>query len=171
MAGTNCMIAFDANVLIYSFDDTEPLKHTAALDCLAAHTEESNHLRLIWQVACETLAWLRKRQSEGVYTAEEVQRTFRNILATYPLVLPTPEVLTTSFELRNRHSLSHWDSLLLAACISAGIDTLYSEDMSDGMLYEFVSVINPLPSSTDIEQATSTRRIGRRMRLRRQHED
>lgn len=41
------------------------------------------------------------------------------------------------------YSLSHWDSLLLAACATAGVDTLYSEDMDDGMTYDTVKVVNP----------------------------
>ena len=51
-----------------------------------------------------------------------------------------------SFDLTARYSLSHWDSLLVAACIEAGIDTLYSEDMGDGAVYDSLTVINPLKS-------------------------
>lgn len=52
-----------------------------------------------------------------------------------------------SFELQKHHSLSHWDSLLIAARVSAGIDTLYSEDMSHGATYDSVTVINPFRDS------------------------
>jgi predicted nucleic acid-binding protein len=45
--------------------------------------------------------------------------------------------------LSSRYSLSHWDSLLLAACEDAGVDTLYSEDLDDGMTYDAVTVVNP----------------------------
>ena len=40
-------------------------------------------------------------------------------------------------------SLSHWDSLLLAACLEAGVETLYSEDLQDGANYDSVRVVNP----------------------------
>ncbi len=43
----------------------------------------------------------------------------------------------------SRLSLSHWDSMLLAACIEAGVDTLYSEDLDAGTTYNTVTVINP----------------------------
>lgn len=46
-------------------------------------------------------------------------------------------------ELYARFQLSHWDSLLLAACLEAGVDTLYSEDMQHGHDYDGVTVINP----------------------------
>jgi len=32
---------------------------------------------------------------------------------------------------------------LLAGCLEAGIETLYSEDLDAGMTYDTVSVINP----------------------------
>ena len=48
-----------------------------------------------------------------------------------------------SFEFRERYSLSHWDSMLLAAYATAGVDTLYSEDMDNGMTYGSVRVVNP----------------------------
>ena len=38
--------------------------------------------------------------------------------------------------------VSHWDSMLLA-CVAAGVDTLYSEDLDAGMTYETVTVVNP----------------------------
>ncbi|MDZ4689127.1 MAG: PIN domain-containing protein [Planctomycetaceae bacterium] len=137
------MIAFDANVFIYSMDDTEQRKHLPALDCLAAHAGDPDPPRLMWQVACETLAWMRRRQSQGEFTAEEVELTFHELVVTYPLVMPTSDLLEASFDLRRQYSLFHWDSLLLAACITADVDTLYSEDMSHGMTYDSVTVINP----------------------------
>lgn len=33
--------------------------------------------------------------------------------------------------------------MLLAACIDAGVDTLYTEDLSHGVVYDGVSVNNP----------------------------
>jgi len=40
-------------------------------------------------------------------------------------------MIPRSLGLTSRHSLSHWDSLLLAVCIEANVDTLYSEDLGD----------------------------------------
>ena len=39
--------------------------------------------------------------------------------------------------------VSNWDSLLIAACIEANVDTLYSEDLGDGEQYDTVNVVNP----------------------------
>ncbi len=139
----NCMIAIDANILIYSFDNSAPSKHVAALEFLAELLKRSHTPCLMWQVACETLSWLRRCKADGMLADEEVSSRFRMLLSAYPLVYPTDGVLEFSFELQNRYSLSHWDSILLAACISAEVTTLYSEDMSHGMKYDSVTVFNP----------------------------
>lgn len=65
------------------------------------------------------------------------------MLNVFPLASPTGSVVDHSIRLHASYSLSHWDSLLLGGCIDAGVDTLYSEDLSDGAVYDTVRVINP----------------------------
>jgi predicted nucleic acid-binding protein len=61
----------------------------------------------------------------------------------FPIRTPTEAIFHTSFELRDRFSLSHWDSMLLAACKEAGVTRLYSEDMDAGTNYDGLSIVNP----------------------------
>jgi predicted nucleic acid-binding protein len=43
-----------------------------------------------------------------------------------------------------RYQLSHWDALIVAAALLADCDTLYSEDLQDGQVFdERLTVINP----------------------------
>jgi len=61
----------------------------------------------------------------------------------FPLVLPSSQVLSVSKRLTMAYSLSHWDSLLAAAAIEAGVDTLYTEDLQAGATYETLTIVNP----------------------------
>jgi len=46
--------------------------------------------------------------------------------------------------LAKQYSLSHWDSLIVAAALLADCATLYSEDMQHGQIFEgTLSVVNP----------------------------
>lgn len=137
------MIAFHANVLIYSMDDSDAVKHRQSLEWIREHLNDPEPPVLMWQVACETPTWFRKRQSQRLLTGDRVNSEIRRIVATFPLVMPEPEVLDGALALKGRYHLSHWDSLLLAACILAGVDTLYSEDMSHSGKFDSVTVINP----------------------------
>ena len=43
-----------------------------------------------------------------------------------------------------RYALSHWDSLIVAAAPLAKCDTLYSEDMQHGQIFDGrLTVVNP----------------------------
>jgi predicted nucleic acid-binding protein len=52
-------------------------------------------------------------------------------------------VLDHALALTNRYILSHWDSMLLGACLGAGVDTLYTEDMGAPVVIDRISLINP----------------------------
>ncbi len=67
-------------------------------------------------------------------------QSFRGI---FPIKTPRAVVFDHVLELYERFSLSHWDSLLLAACADAGVTRLYSEDMQHGADIDGVKIINP----------------------------
>lgn len=47
-------------------------------------------------------------------------------------------------ELREKHSFSYWDSLIVAAALDAGCSTLFSEDMQHGQNIENrLTIVNP----------------------------
>src|SRR5262245_12105856 len=126
---TSCMNAIDTNILAYSIDASDPAKADAALALIERLSTIDTVL--LWQVACELGAVVTKVRRRGgtTLTPEEVVATFR---AKYALAFPDEWVLETAFELHDRHSLSYWDALLLAACVSAGVDALYTEDLTTG---------------------------------------
>lgn len=91
----------------------------------------------------EFLAKLRKWEAAGKLPADELAKRFSEFLATWVLAIPTVKIFPLAMQLHGRYSLSHWDSLLIAACQEAGVTCLYSEDMQHGADYGGVKVINP----------------------------
>jgi predicted nucleic acid-binding protein len=59
-------------------------------------------------------------------------------------MMPSPAVLDFALDLSARHSLSHWDSMVLGACKEAGVTTLYTEDMGSPTAYDGIQLLNPL---------------------------
>jgi len=54
-------------------------------------------------------------------------------------------ILLKASDLRNRYSLSYWDSMIVAAALEASCSVLYSEDMQSGLLVDqSLKIINPL---------------------------
>ena len=140
------MIAVDTNIFIYALDDLELVKHERAVVFLESLGRDAKPKALPWQVACELLAWMRRNATKSTVSNEQIRADITSVTTRFPLVYPSHRLLGISLDLTSRHSLSHWDSLLVAACIEAGVETLYSEDMGDGVVYDSVTVINPLKS-------------------------
>jgi predicted nucleic acid-binding protein len=137
------MNAIDTNILAYSLDATEPAKQARARAFIDGVFASAEATLIPWQVAVELLACLRKWESTGRISNDDVQARFSEFLTVWQLALPTAKLFQTSFRLRERYSLSHWDSLLIAACKEAGVNRLYSEDMQHGADYDGVSTVNP----------------------------
>ena len=95
------------------------------------------------QVASEFINGLRRWESKQVLTPEKVNDFVGWMIEMFPIVTPQHMTVLTALDLSRRYCLSHWDSMLLAACIEAGVTTLYSEDLSNGMRYDSVLVVNP----------------------------
>jgi predicted nucleic acid-binding protein len=136
------MIAIDTNVFFYAVDADQPERRVKAIALLTSY-EIAPDVVVPWQVVCEFLSLLRKRQSQKRITAEELESCLRKMLNSFQLVFPTRAVLDRALELFSRYSLSHWDSLLVAACLEAGVSTLYSEDMGHETQYDGLTIINP----------------------------
>jgi predicted nucleic acid-binding protein len=137
------MNAVDTNVFVYALDVDEPIKQAKAQELFKRLSQPPTDTILPWQVASELLHNLRKREAAGRIGAADVEAHFRDFLAMFPLIIPNTQVFQKYFDLHSRFSLSHWDSMLLAACKEAGVDILYSEDMGTGTNYDGVVIVNP----------------------------
>ena len=61
----------------------------------------------------------------------------------------TPDMTELAMLIGERHQISHWDSLIVAAALVTGCDTLYSEDLQDGQVFEGrLTVKNPFAGSS-----------------------
>ena len=139
----NYMNAIDTNVFAYAFDPADPAKQARARTLLHAYVLKPHKTVFLWQVAVEFLACLRKAEKKRLLTEEQVQVNFREVLQLFPLALPSATVFDRGFVLHKHYSLSHWDSLLVAACQEAGVTCLFTEDMQHGADYNGVNIVNP----------------------------
>lgn len=137
------MNAVDTNVLIYSLDANEPVKQAKAKALLADLTANRRPTILPWQVAGELLNWLRKWELSGAVSSVDAEDYFHDFLSLFPLAIPSAQLFPAYFGLRHRFTLSHWDTMLLAACKEAGVTRLYSEDLDAGTNHDGLAVVNP----------------------------
>lgn len=82
------------------------------------------------------------------FTEDQISQLIASFYEKYPVIeLDKPTLLTAS-ELRQRYSLSFWDSLIVASVQHADVSVLYSEDLQHGLAVEGqLQVINPFAES------------------------
>jgi len=137
------MNAVDTNVLIYRLDRRDPIKQAKARALLRRLTTDAEPAVLPWQVLGELVRQLRHWHDQKRLTRDAMLRYVAAFRSVFPAVMPTPAVLDHALDLTGRFSLSHWDSMLLGACIEANVNTLYTEDMGAPTTYDSVRLVNP----------------------------
>jgi predicted nucleic acid-binding protein len=137
------MNAVDTNVLIYRLDKHEPVKQAKARDLLRKLAAGATPTMIFWQVLAEFVRQLRAWEDQGRITRNALLRYVGVFRRLFPVVMPTPAILDRALDLSGRYSLSHWDSMVLGACVEANVDTLYTEDMGAPISYDRVQLLNP----------------------------
>lgn len=132
----------DTNVWLYALLPQQgDVKHRRAVQCLLAlHRPWINS-----QIVREASHNLLKKGGIPEGRLRELLQDWYQNCSVHPSSL-AQHVLAS--ELRERHALSYWDSLIVAAALDAGCTTLYSEDMQHGLVVQGQLVIsNPFNES------------------------
>jgi predicted nucleic acid-binding protein len=135
------MNAVDTNILIYVNDPRDPSKQQIAVSLVSTLTDSV----LLWQVACEYLAASRKLEPLG-YDRAQAYQYIRDLQQVWYTALPTWSLIDRAQDLMNRFSLSHWDSMIVAACLEASVQTLYTEDFGYSII-DGLAIVNPFKIS------------------------
>lgn len=134
----NGSVFLDANVVLYSFSITEPDKASVARGLLNKKPWISP------QVVFESLNVMLKKWRVERFAAVY---TIKQLLPKCSLCPETDAVVLDALFLFEQYGLQSYDSKIVAAALSAGCATLYSEDMQDGLVIEGrLTIVNPFKS-------------------------
>jgi predicted nucleic acid-binding protein len=133
----------DTNVLIYAHD----------LDAGDRHGVASAILRDLWSTRL------------GMLSTQVLQEFYVNVTQKIPSPLPRtlarqivrsyslwhvevlePEMILRASDIEERHQLSFWDALVVAAALHGGAAKLLTEDLSPGQILEGLAIENPFVS-------------------------
>ena len=130
------MSFLDTNVLIYAASGkrSEPRKWQISLDLL-----DERDAAISAQVLAEFYVVVLKRRYLDAARAANWLET----LSMMPMVPVDASLVLEGAALSRRFQISYWDAALISACKRCGAETLYTEDLNHGQLYEGVRVVNP----------------------------
>ncbi len=143
-------VTLDTNILIYAFDERDPVKQTIAKQVLRRMADIAAPLAL--QVIGEFQNAMVKRLKMPAPFAASSGHQLLATFPTFPYDDLAVERATSSFATGR---FSYWDGLLLATAEQAGVTALISEDMQDGMRFGLLEIINPFDGSALSARARS----------------
>lgn len=117
----------DTNIWLYAFIEEDDITKSAIARQLLQTIEPVISTQVINEVCVNLL----KRQ---ILTEEQVRTLIASFYEKYQVVELTRSVLSRASDLRQRYSLSFWDSMIIASALEADITTIYSEDMHHGLM-------------------------------------
>lgn len=124
----------DTNVAVYCLD-ADATRRAKALAVMRSHPVISV------QVVNEFLSVVLRR---GRLPRETVIRLVRILMNRCEVMSVTRQTVETALYLGDRYQVSHWDSLIIAAALAAGCDTLFSEDLQHSQIFNgHLTVVNP----------------------------
>ena len=130
----------DTNVLVYAYDKDAGAKHERANELVTEFWEQQTGIvstQVLQEFYVTVTAKLPKpinpNRARGIVRAYNQWRLETNGIDT---------ILLAS-EIQQRHQISFWDGLIIAAAARSGAERLLTEDLNDGQLIEGVLVSNP----------------------------
>jgi len=130
----------DTNVLIYAHDKGAGDRHRVASDLITRLWEERTGV-LSTQVLQELWVNIRRKASRPLPRDEALELV--NDYCRWEVVVNSAESVVEAIRLEERFTVSFWDALIIQAAQTAGVDTLYSEDLNGGQVYGSVRVVDP----------------------------
>ena len=129
----------DTNVLVYTFDETDPGKRRQA-ETLVNESLASGSGCVSFQVVQETLNVLIRRLG---FVTEDARRVLQQVLIPLWQVNPTAALYQDAISLQGRYGFTFYDSLIVASALEAGCTRLYSEDLQHGQQIQRLTILNP----------------------------
>ena len=130
----------DTNVLIYAHDLSSGPKHTRARG-LVQELWQSGEGCLSVQVL--QAFYVNVTQKVAKPLATEVAAQIIADLAAWQIHRPGAEDVLDAIRLQDRYQLPSWDAMIVASAAQLGCQTLWTEDLNPGQVYERVTVLSP----------------------------
>ncbi len=127
----------DTNIWLYAFIEGDDPAKSATARRLIHEVDPIVSTQVINEVCVNLLR-------RANFTEEQIGPLIESYYEKYQVIESSKAVLITASQLRQQHSFSFWDSIILASALGAGTSILYSEDMQHGLSIEGkLQVLNP----------------------------
>ena len=129
----------DTNVVLYSLNDSAPVKHKVAQTLVARAI--AGEFVISTQVLAELAAVVMKKFADRLTPRDLI--AFLDTLAPVPIIKPDAEIVRRAVQAHAAYQIGFYDGMIVAAAERAGCKRILSEDLNAGQEYFGVEVANP----------------------------
>ena len=124
-------IFIDTNVWVYLFlqDDNEKYK---AVEKFLSDNNDTATFFITYQIINEVSNTMLRYK----YAENEIREYVGRLYQTCTIQNFNKEIILTASSIRERYSISFWDSILVGSALFAECNTLISEDMQNGLIVD-----------------------------------
>jgi len=139
----------DTNVLVYAYDVTAGKKREKAKNLLST-LWQSGEGSLSIQVLQEFYVTVTQKLFPPIPidNAAQILADF----AQWRVYAPKPADLVAAIELQRRYQLSFWDAMIVLAARRLHCRKIWSEDLTDGAVYDGIAICNPFAESMQVQE-------------------
>lgn len=131
----------DTNILVYAFDTSQPKKQTICRD-LVRNALNNGVGCVSYQVIQEFLNVATRKFAKPLSISDS-QNYLTNVLEPLCEVFSSIGLYHQALEISSRWQFSFYDSLIIAAALSAQCNILYTEDLQHDQEIENLKILNP----------------------------
>jgi predicted nucleic acid-binding protein len=131
----------DTNIFVYTFDLNAPSKRRNAAQLIRRAADTGEGI-VSYQVVQEFFNVALRRFPHPM-TVAEAEQYLITVLRPLLAVNSSPSLYLDALRIADKHRLSWYDSLIVAAACEGQCSTLYSEDLSHGQKIESIRIENP----------------------------
>lgn len=139
MAADAPRFAFDANIFFYAVDHKDAEKHRRCAGLLDAAMDAGVGCAPLQALGEFCYAAVRKK----VLTRRQATAAARDWACVFETLAASESAFELALDWWGDERLSYWQALLVATTVKSGMTAIVSEDLSDGMVYGGVEIIDP----------------------------
>ena len=133
----------DTNILVYSHDTHDDVKHRAVENLLAQLW--TSGLGVLSTQVLQEFYHAATRKLQPPLTPSQARQVVHDY-SDWCLVDTDPLLIISASRLSEQHSINFWDALIVEAALRAGADELATEDLQHGRRFGQLQVRNPFLS-------------------------
>jgi predicted nucleic acid-binding protein len=130
----------DTNILVYAHDSSAGQKYARAAKLLGQLWESGTGCLSV-QVLQEFYVTITQKVAKPL--SSEVATQIIGDLSAWYVHRPTVQDLLDAIRIQNRYKISFWNAMIIASALQLNCQTIWSEDLNAGQVYDQVQVRNP----------------------------